>query len=113
VAPRRKSDIATGETPVAKGISPHGTDCDRLARQTDAEIEEAVATDPDAPPTDDAFWSTARVVRGPHERAVTVKLDADVVRWLRQQKDGDSRVNDILRARMKAEARSATRRKAG
>ena len=112
VAPGQKKPAAAARGPVATGVSPYGTDWDRLARQTDAEIEAAVAADPDAPPTDDAFWSTARVC-GPHERAVTVKLDTDVAHWLRKQKDSDARVNDILRARMKAEARSAIKRKAG
>jgi len=52
-------------------------------------------------------------VRRSEGQAVVMRLDADVARWLRKQKDGDARVNDILRARMKAEARSAIKRKAG
>jgi uncharacterized protein (DUF4415 family) len=84
-----------------------------LARQTDAEIEAAVAVDPDAPPTDEAFWSKARVVRRSPGHPVVMRLDTDVARWLRKQRNGDARVNDILRARMKAEARSAIKRKAG
>ncbi|HEX2890963.1 hypothetical protein [Vineibacter terrae] len=110
-APHRKSAAATGARSAAKG-SASGTDWDRLAGQTDAEIEAAVAADPDAAPIDDAFWSTARVVRHPQGRPVLVRLDVEVVQWLRRQKDSDARVNDILRDRMKAEARSATKRKA-
>ena len=38
------------------------TDWERVATMTDAEIDAAAASDPDAQPTDEAFWKDARVV---------------------------------------------------
>ena len=38
------------------------TDWERVAAMTDAEIDAAAASDPDAQPTDEAFWKDAEVV---------------------------------------------------
>ena len=38
------------------------TDWDRVKIMTEAEIDEAAASDPDAQPTDEAFWKDAKVV---------------------------------------------------
>ena len=38
------------------------TDWDRVKNMTESEIEEAAASDPDAQPTDEAFWKDAHVV---------------------------------------------------
>jgi uncharacterized protein (DUF4415 family) len=57
----------------------------------------------DMPPLSDRFWKQA--VRNPFYRPVkrqlTVRLDADVVAWLRQQGKGyQTRINALLRAAM-------------
>ena len=38
------------------------TDWERVKNMTESEIEEAAASDPDAQPTDEAFWKDAHVV---------------------------------------------------
>ena len=38
------------------------TDWDRVKNMTESEIEEAAASDPDAQPTDEAFWKDVHVV---------------------------------------------------
>jgi uncharacterized protein (DUF4415 family) len=55
------------------------------------------------PPLDDAFWKNA--VRNPFYRptksSTTVRIDSDVLHWLRAQGRGyQSRINSILRREM-------------
>jgi uncharacterized protein (DUF4415 family) len=57
----------------------------------------------DIPPLNDRFWKHA--VRNPFYRPVkqqlTVRLDSDVVAWLREQGKGyQTRINSLLRAAM-------------
>lgn len=57
----------------------------------------------DIPPLTDRFWENA--VRNPFYRPVkkqlTVRLDADVIAWLRQQGEGyQTRLNALLRTAM-------------
>jgi uncharacterized protein (DUF4415 family) len=80
------------------------TDWRRLRRMTDAEVHAAVLDDPDASPTDEAFWKDARVVQPQPKKAVTMRLDADVLAWFREQRGYQARINAILRAYMKAHA---------
>jgi uncharacterized protein (DUF4415 family) len=69
-----------------------------LAAQPDSTIDYS-----DIPPLRDSFWKNA--VRNPFYRPVkcqlTVRLDADVVSWLREQGKGyQTRINSLLRAAM-------------
>lgn len=69
-----------------------------LAAKPDSEIDFS-----DIPPLDDRFWANA--VRNPFYRPVkkqlTVRLDADVVAWLRQHGKGyQTRLNQVLRKAM-------------
>ena len=69
-----------------------------LANRPDAEIDVS-----DIPPLTEKFWKIA--VRNPFYRPVkqqlTVRLDADVVAWLRQQGKGyQTRLNKVLREAM-------------
>jgi uncharacterized protein (DUF4415 family) len=70
----------------------------RLASQPDSQIDFS-----DIPPLKDSFWQNA--VRNPYYRPVkqqlTVRLDADVVAWLRRQGKGyQTRLNQVLRDAM-------------
>lgn len=70
----------------------------RLANRPDSEIDFS-----DIPPLKDSFWKNA--VRNPFYRPVkrqlTVRLDADVVAWLRRQGKGyQTRLNKVLREAM-------------
>ena len=46
----------------------------RVRGMTDSEIHAAILDDPDAQPTDDAFWKGARVVRPKQVAAATAKV---------------------------------------
>ena len=70
----------------------------RIAARPDSEIDFS-----DIPPLKESFWKNA--VRNPFYRPVkqqlTVRLDADVVAWLRQQGKGyQTRLNSVLREAM-------------
>lgn len=82
-----------------------------LTEKQEAELK-ALAARPDGaidysdiPPLDDAFWKNA--VRNPLYRptktSTTVRIDTDVLLWLRSQGKGyQSRINAILRRAMLA-----------
>jgi len=68
----------------------------RLAAQPDSGIDFS-----EIPPLNETFWKNA--VRNPFYRPVkqqlTVRLDADVIAWLRRQGKGyQTRMNAVLRA---------------
>jgi uncharacterized protein (DUF4415 family) len=70
----------------------------KLAERPDSEIDFS-----EIPPLKDSFWKNA--VRNPFYRPVkqqlTVRLDSDVVAWLRQQGKGyQTRLNGVLRDAM-------------
>jgi len=69
-----------------------------LENRPDSEIDYS-----DIPPLDDKFWKNA--VRNPFykptKKSTTVRLDSDVLHWLKQQGRGyQSRINAILRREM-------------
>ena len=82
-----------------------------LTAEQEAEIE-ALAAKPDGavdygdiPPLNDAFWRNAvrNPVYRPTKTSTTVRLDTDVLLWLRSQGKGyQSRINAILRRAMLA-----------
>ena len=70
----------------------------KLAERPDSEIDFS-----DIPPLTESFWKNA--VRNPFYRPLkqqlTVRLDADVVAWLRRQGRGyQTRLNQVLRKAM-------------
>jgi uncharacterized protein (DUF4415 family) len=74
------------------------TDYARLDAMTDADIAQAVAEDPDAPPLD-LDWTRARLSLPPGKDVVTLRLDRDVLEWLRAQGKGyQTLINQVLRA---------------
>ena len=81
------------------------TNWTRVNALTDAEIEAAVASDPDAAPiADEAWFARARRSHLGKEH-ISIKLDADVLAFFR--KDGpryQTRINDVLRAFVEHEA---------
>jgi uncharacterized protein (DUF4415 family) len=82
---------------------PHpGTDWGRLRRASAASIRKGIEADPDAHATDAEFWKSAHVVMPAPKEIVTMRLDADLLRWFRQQRGYQTRINAILRAYMKA-----------
>jgi uncharacterized protein (DUF4415 family) len=79
-----------------------GTDWDKLRRVSAATIRKGIAADPDAHATDKEFWKSAKVVMPAPKEIVTMRLDSDLLRWFRQQRGYQTRINAILRAYMHA-----------
>ena len=79
-----------------------GTDWGRLRRRSAAAIRKGIEADPDAHATDEEFWKSARVVMPTPKEIVTMRLDADLLRWFRQHRGYQTRINAILRAYMMA-----------
>jgi len=69
---------------------------------SDTEIRKGIAADPDTHATDKKFWKNAQVVWPVRKQIVTMRLDADLLRWFRQQRGYQTRINAILRAYMSA-----------
>jgi uncharacterized protein (DUF4415 family) len=92
----------TGRTSKAKAKASRNTDWERLRRMSNAEIRKGIASDPDAQATDEKFWKGAKVVWPVPKQIVTMRLDADLLRWFRQQEGYQTRINAILRAYMSA-----------
>jgi uncharacterized protein (DUF4415 family) len=80
-----------------------GTDWGKLQRRSAASIRRGVAADPDVHATNAAFWKSAKVVMPTPKEIVTMRLDADLLRWFRQQRGYQTRINAILRAYMQAQ----------
>jgi uncharacterized protein (DUF4415 family) len=74
-----------------------------LRRQTTAEIRRGILADPDAHSTAAAFWKNAKIVMPTPKEIVTMRLDADLLRWFRRQPGYQTRINAILRAYMQAQ----------
>ena len=53
--------------------------------------------------TDAQFWNTAKVVLPTPKEIVTMRLDADLLRWFRRERGYQTRINAILRAYMEAQ----------
>lgn len=69
-----------------------------LSDMPDSEID-----DSDIPPLDDAFWKNAvhNPFYKPTKTSTTVRVDADVLAWLKSQGKGyQTRINAILREAM-------------
>jgi uncharacterized protein (DUF4415 family) len=90
------------ETPMTPTREPK---LSHLSNQSDSEIDFS-----DIPPLKESFWKNA--VRNPFYRPVkqqlTVRLDADVIAWLRRQGRGyQTRLNTVLREAMLNDIKSA------
>ena len=68
----------------------------------DDAIRGRTSADPEAHATDAQFWKTAKVVLPTPKEIVTMRLDADLLRWFRRERGYQTRVNAILRAYMEA-----------
>jgi uncharacterized protein (DUF4415 family) len=79
-----------------------GKDWGRLRQVSDEEARAAVAADPDVRPIDAAFWEGDRVVPPRRKETITIRLDADLLAWLRRELGHQTRINALLRAYMAA-----------
>ena len=79
------------------------TDWKRLRSLSDRGIRNAIEKDPEARATGASFWKKAKVVMPQPKQTVTMRLDADLLRWLRRQKGYQTRINAVLRTYMDAQ----------
>ncbi|THB68089.1 MAG: 3-oxoacyl-ACP synthase [Desulfovibrio sp.] len=79
------------------------TDYERLDAMTDEEIEAAAWDDPDAQPTDEAFWADAELVIPKEPKTpIHIRIDSDVLRWFKSFGPGyQSRINEVLETYVK------------
>jgi uncharacterized protein (DUF4415 family) len=94
----------TGKTSVKKG-----TDWNRIRSLSDRQIRRGIESDPEARPTDAEFWKKARVAIPEAKQTITIRLDADLLEWLRKQKGYQTRINAVLRTFMDASLTSGRR----
>jgi len=73
----------------------------RIDRLKDDEIDYS-----DIPPLDESFFTRATVPWPPPKQQLTIRLDADVLMWLKANGRGyQTRINRILRAAMEGQPR--------
>jgi uncharacterized protein (DUF4415 family) len=76
------------------------SDLARLDRMKDSDIDYS-----DIPPLGDEFFKKATVAWPPAKHQLTIRLDADVLNWLKANGRGyQTRINHILRAAMESQA---------
>lgn len=87
---------------------PIKSDLAKLDRMTDADIDFS-----DIPELDEEFFKNATVVNWPPAKAqLTIRLDADVLAWLKSNGRGyQTRINRILRVAMESQPKSRLRKK--
>ena len=74
------------------------TDWARVDALTDKEIADAVRNDPDAAPID-VDWSKAVLIVPPKKKAISIRVDQDVLSYFRRQGAGyQRRINAVLRS---------------
>jgi len=86
-----------------------GSDWKQLRSMSDVQIRRAIERDPEVRPTDADFWKKARVVIPAAKQTITIRLDADLLAWLRRQRGYQTRINAVLRTYMDANLGSGRR----
>jgi uncharacterized protein (DUF4415 family) len=82
------------------GRSKGKTDWAHVDALTDKDIEEAVRNDPDAAPLD-IDWSKAVLVIPPKKKAISIRVDEDVLDYFKKEGAGyQRRMNSVLRSYM-------------
>jgi len=85
------------------------TDWARVDALTDEEIAKAVANDPDAAPID-IDWSDAVLVIPTRKKAISIRVDEDVLDYFKSQGGGyQRRINAVLRSYMQQKAKPKKR----
>ena len=78
-----------------------------LIEMSDAEVERRAATDPDAGIIPPGFWDNAQVVYGERKQQITLRLDAEVIRWFKRTGKGyQSRMGAVLRSYVRAQRKA-------
>lgn len=121
VAKKMKEDIVTliASLPDGTHIVEHAdgqlerrkslTDWERLRHMTDAEIEASIKDDPDW--SDDWNWSEAVLIVPPKKKAISIRVDEDVLDYFKNEGAGyQRRINAVLRSYMEQKKSKAKKR---
>ena len=77
---------------------PGKTDWPRVEKLTDAEIEKAMRADADWADLVDIDWAEAEVVVPPRKKAISIRIDEDVLAFFKRPGSGyQKRINAVLR----------------
>ena len=86
------------------------TDWAAVDALTDKQIEEAVRNDPDAVPLN-FNWDEAVLVIPPKKKAISIRVDEDVLDYFKHEGDGyQRRMNAVLRSYMQQKKNKKKRR---
>lgn len=86
------------------------TDWKRLDALTDEEIDAAIANDPDWAEFKDLDWSDAVLVIPPKKKAISIRLDEDVLDYFKKEGAGyQRRMNAVLRSYMQQKRKTKKR----
>jgi uncharacterized protein (DUF4415 family) len=86
------------------------TDWERLKAFSDEEIEQSIANDPDWKDFSAMDWSEADFVAPPKKKAISIRIDGDVLDYFKKQGAGyQKRINAVLRGYMNASRKGKKR----
>jgi uncharacterized protein (DUF4415 family) len=86
------------------------TDWARIDAMTDEEVEASIANDPDWAEFKDVDWSDAVLVIPTRKKAISIRVDEDVLDYFKSQGDGyQRRINAVLRSYMQQKAKPKKR----
>jgi uncharacterized protein (DUF4415 family) len=86
------------------------TDWARVDAMTDEEVEASIANDPDWAEFKDIDWSDAVLVIPARKKAISIRVDEDVLDYFKSQGDGyQRRINAVLRSYMQQKAKPKKR----
>ncbi|MCX7898568.1 MAG: BrnA antitoxin family protein [Methylocystis sp.] len=74
---------------------------------TDAEIDAAVASDPDRAAFEPIDWSKAELIIPPKKQAISIRLDKDLIDFFKAEGSGyQRRINAVLRSYVRERKRA-------
>lgn len=86
------------------------TDWARFDAMSEAEIEAAIASDPDWDEFKDIDWSNAVLVMPARKKAISIRVDEDVLDFFKKEGAGyQRRINAVLRSYMQQKAKPKKR----
>jgi uncharacterized protein (DUF4415 family) len=86
------------------------TDWARVDKLTDADIEKAIAEDPDWDEFKDVDWSNAVLVMPARKKAISIRIDEDVLDFFKREGEGyQRRMNAVLRSYMQQKSKPKKR----
>ena len=86
------------------------TDWARFSAISDAELEASIANDPDWADLRDIDWSDAVVVMPAKKKAISIRVDEDVLDFFKKDGDGyQRRINAVLRSYMQQKVKPKKR----